>query len=117
MPMLRLGISKTDQSHRHILRGAFLWIWPFTHKRCDMMHPYWITFERTPTPTLFNLGVGITARSEEDARELLATTIHDAPAIVNVTIIKDMRDLDQGHVMPNMGNWFCRGIWFPKGYE
>jgi len=82
-----------------------------------MMHPYWIAFERTPTPTLFNLGYGVTANSEEDARQILAAEVPDAPAILSVSPIKDMRDLDQGHVVPNMSNWFRRGIWFPKGYE
>ena len=81
------------------------------------MRPYWIAFERQPTASLFNLGYGVTARSEADAREILAETIPDAPRIVSVTPIKDMRDLDQGHVVPNMSNWFRRGVWFPKGHE
>jgi hypothetical protein len=81
------------------------------------MHPYWITFEQTARPTFFNLGVGITANSEDDARQILAATIQDAPGIVSVTRINDIRDLDQGHVAPNMGSWFRRGIWFPMGYE
>jgi hypothetical protein len=25
--------------------------------------------------------------------------------------------LDQKHVVPNMGNIFIRGVWFPLGYE
>jgi hypothetical protein len=82
-----------------------------------MMQPYWIVFEHTSKPTLFNLGYGVTANSEQDARQILAGAVPDAPAIVTVTPIKDMRDLDQEHVVPNMGNWFRRGIWFPKGYE
>ena len=81
------------------------------------MHPFWITFQRQQTPTFFNLGVGITANSEEDARQILAATIERAPPIANVTLINDMRDLDQGHVANNMGNWFRRGVWFPTGYE
>jgi len=82
-----------------------------------MMHPYWIKFERQSYPTLFNLGVGVTADSEDDARNMVLSKMEDAPLIVSVTIIKDMRELDQGHVVPNMGSWFQRGIWFPKGYE
>lgn len=81
------------------------------------MRPFWITFERQQSSTFFNLGVGITANSEEDARQILSATIEDAPPIANVATIKDMRDLDQGHVAPNMGNWFRRGVWFPLGYE
>jgi hypothetical protein len=82
-----------------------------------MMHPYWVTFERTAAPTLFNLGYGVTANSEDDAREILLAAVPDAPTIVSVTPIKDMRDLDQGHVIPNRENWFPRGIWFPKGHK
>ena len=81
------------------------------------MRPYWVTFERTPQPTPFNLGYGVTAILEEDAREILAANVPDAPSIASMMPIQDMRDLDQDHVAPNMGNWFQRGIWFPKGHE
>lgn len=36
---------------------------------------------------------------------------------LNNYIIKDMCDLDQGHIVSNMSNWFRRGVWFPKGHE
>lgn len=81
------------------------------------MHPYWVTFERTAAPSLFNLGVGVTANSEDDARRIIAAAMHGSPSIASVVPVKDMRDLDQGHVANNMGNWFRRGIWFPLGYE
>jgi hypothetical protein len=81
------------------------------------MRPFWVTFERQRTPTFFNLGVGITAHSEEDARQILGAATEGAPPVEKVTAINDMRDLDQGHVVPNMGNWFRRGVWFPTGYE
>lgn len=82
-----------------------------------MMRPYWVTFERPAKFSTFGLGFGVTASSEDDVRQILAASVPDAPAILTVTPIKDMRDLDQGHVVPNMSNWFPRGIWFPKGYE
>ncbi len=56
------------------------------------MRPYWITsFDRAPKPTIFNLGFGVTANSEDDARQILAAAVPDAPAILSVTPIKDMR--------------------------
>jgi hypothetical protein len=59
--------------------------------------------------------VGVTAYSEVDAREIVRA-IFDRP-IVKVEVISDMRDIEQNHVAPNMGNHFKRGIWFPLGYE
>jgi hypothetical protein len=82
-----------------------------------MMYPFWITLEPQTAPNLFNLGVGVTANPEEDAQQILTAALKDAPPIFNITRIKDMSDLDQEHVAPNMGNWFRRGIWFPAGYE
>ena len=74
------------------------------------MRPYWITTDRT-----MSLGVGVTARSEEDAIDLLRQ-VWPADRIVSIHAISDIRELDQGHVVPNMGNWLRRGIWFPLGY-
>jgi hypothetical protein len=64
---------------------------------------------------LLNLGVGVTAYSEADARKLVAE-VFDA-AIIAVEVITDMQSIDQGHVAPNMGNHFERGIWFPLGFS
>jgi hypothetical protein len=82
-----------------------------------MTRPYWVRFELQTTPSPYNLGVGVTADSEEDARQILAAVMQDAPPVTSVNPINELRDLDQGHVAPNMGNWFLRGIWFPPGYE
>lgn len=75
------------------------------------MHPYWITISG-------DLGVGITARSETDALQLFALAF-PFKQIGGIEIIKDMNDLDQNHVIPNLGgaNWLRRGIWFPQGRE
>jgi len=81
------------------------------------MRPYWIKVERQPSPTFLNLGVGITASSEEEARAIFADAFGSDVPVVSVAPIEDMRDIDQGHVRNNMGNWFQRGIWFPKGHE
>ena len=74
------------------------------------MHPYWITISG-------HLGVGVTARSEADALQLFALAFPSKSAS-SIKIIEDMNDLDQSHVIPNLGraNWLRRGIWFPQGY-
>ncbi|TRC93504.1 hypothetical protein FJV76_23205 [Mesorhizobium sp. WSM4303] len=76
------------------------------------MHPYWITISG-------HLGVGVTARSEADALQLFQLAFGSAEKIIKIEIIKDMNDLDQNHVLPNMGgaNFLRRGIWFPQGQE
>jgi hypothetical protein len=79
------------------------------------MKVYWVTLERTSGPSVLNLGAGVTARSEEDARRLLEAAFADH-RIVGLDVVEDVRTLDQGHVAPNMGNIFIRGVWFPLGY-
>jgi hypothetical protein len=76
------------------------------------MHPYWITIDGP-------LGVGITARSEADALQLFELAFGSAEKIIVIAIIKDMNDLDQNHVLPNMSgaNFLRRGIWLPQGQE
>jgi hypothetical protein len=74
------------------------------------MQPYWIRIDKC------GLGVGITATSEEDARALFQKA-WPKDRIASLAPINDMRDIEQNHVAPNMGNWFMRGIWFPMGYD
>ncbi|MBZ9992106.1 hypothetical protein LB572_33950 [Mesorhizobium sp. BH1-1-5] len=75
------------------------------------MHPYWIT-------TSGHLGVGVTARSEADALQLFELAF-PSKKVMGIEIIKDMNDLDQDHVIPNLAgaNWLRRGIWLPQGQE
>ncbi|MBN9221549.1 MAG: hypothetical protein J0I79_26700 [Mesorhizobium sp.] len=75
------------------------------------MHPYWIRING-------HLGIGVTARSEADALQLLSQAFPSKRAI-SIEVINDMNDLDQNHVIPNLdaANWLRRGIWFPQGYE
>lgn len=81
------------------------------------MKPYWIKIERQSGPKLLSLGAGITAYSEADARLLFEAAFGSGVRISEVQPIADMREIEQNHVAPNMGNWFNRGIWFPLGYE
>jgi hypothetical protein len=80
------------------------------------MHPYWAKFERFNEPTFLNVGVGVTARSEDDARRLVEAAFPEA-RIASLALVDDVSALDQGRVVSNMGNILARGIWFPGGYE
>ncbi len=80
------------------------------------MKPYWVLFERRSAPTFLNLGVGVTAISEDDARRMVALAFPEG-RVASLTVIQDVAILDQGHVLPNMGNILIRGVWFPVGFE
>jgi len=60
-------------------------------------------------------GFGVTAYSLEDARHLLAQAV-GSNEYESIRIIEDVdiRDLDQGHVIPNMGPPNLRGVWYPR---
>jgi hypothetical protein len=67
------------------------------------------------------LGFGITARDWDDAMLLLAEAGRVCLAApVDATMIKASKEitsideLDQGHVVSNMGSMLCRGVWFPN---
>jgi hypothetical protein len=67
--------------------------------------------------TLGSLGYGVTAYSLSEARSLA----HDAAARLGVafepvSVIEDVdvRQLDQNHVVPNMGPPNFHGVWFPR---
>jgi len=75
---------------------------------------YWIEFLDLPEPML---GFGVTAWSEDDALNLLESAgidhhkrDHHYEIKAGITI----SDLDQLHVVPNMGPMVLRGVWFPR---
>jgi len=78
----------------------------------SIMKPYWITTDKP-----MSLGYGITARSVDDAEALLRLVLPENYAPTGITPVDDIRSLDQGYVVPNMGNLLSRGIWYPLGYE
>jgi hypothetical protein len=62
----------------------------------------------------------VTAYTLEDALNLIRQRIFRAgemPKIDAVVENVDVRDLDQGHVVPNMAECHSRGIWYPIGYR
>ena len=77
-----------------------------------MLRPYWIKMDKPE-----GLGYGITARSEDDAGTLLRLVLPNDCAIISIKPVKDAASLDQGHIIPNMGNMLRRGIWYPLGYQ
>ena len=75
-----------------------------------MLVPFWISCVDAP-------GVGITAQSEADALDLFEAAFGSDRRPHLVKLVRDASELDRGHVVPNMGNWLKRGIWYPLGYE
>ena len=80
------------------------------------MHPYWVTFEGLEDLHELGLGVGVTAHGPDDAGSLIAT-VFGPLTIKTISVVDDVTTLDQGHVRPNMGSIFIRGIWYPLGHE
>lgn len=83
---------------------------------------YWFEFEPQPSAPLpcgLGLGCGVTAFGLEDAKVLLRQCIvrisdDGPPEIRRITEDVDVRTLDAGHVLPNMGICSERGVWFPN---
>jgi hypothetical protein len=85
-----------------------------------MLHRYWITFADLPELSMWTFGCGVTAYSRDDALEILRFMVFkDEPMLKVQEIVEDVdvNNLDQGHVVPNMGVVAWRGVWFPKGYQ
>jgi hypothetical protein len=80
---------------------------------------YWVRLggphEGLPTG---DLGMGVTAVDAADARSLLRASGLFAgrpfPPIVEIIEHVDVRDLDEGQVLPNIGDPSIRGVWFPR---
>lgn len=75
----------------------------------SLLHRYWFKTKQ-------ELGFGVTAYSIEDARSLVdeaARRIGSGCEVVEIVADVDVRQLDQEHVIPNMGPPSLRGVWFP----
>lgn len=73
------------------------------------LRPYWIGVEGS-------FGIGVTAWDEQEALVLAAPALGSSD-VTSIEPLASMGELDQGHVVPNMGNWFKRGVWFPLGFD
>jgi hypothetical protein len=85
-----------------------------------MLTRYWFTFLNPPAYSPLHYGCGVTATDYSDALRLIQRNVFSKvgdlkinQVIPNITVDQ----LEQGHVMPNMGVIVIRGVWFPKGYE
>lgn len=75
-----------------------------------LLQRYW--FE-----TREHLGFGVTAYSVDDAKSLIegaACRLGWDYEVLEIVEDVDVRDLDQGHVVPNMGPPNFRGVWYPN---
>ena len=75
-----------------------------------ILHRYWFT-------TKERLGFGVTAYSIEDAEILITNPARQlgwSYEVVEIIEDIDVRELDQNHVIPNMGPPNYRGVWFPN---
>ncbi len=83
---------------------------------------YWFTFPRSSfkeLPQGIRIGCGITAYNQEDAINILQTSVFKSPEMPEFETITqdvDISTLDGSHILPNMGDVTLRGIWFPLGY-
>ena len=83
------------------------------------LHRYWVKFGFSmadPHPPGTLLGCGVTAHDQEDALMILRDRVFRGGTLPEVECViedVDMSTLDAKHVLPNMGNQFQRGVWFP----
>jgi hypothetical protein len=78
---------------------------------------FWFEFERSSTPTILNIGCGVTAHDYDDALSLLRERVfmgREIPTITRLVENVDTSTLDERHVLPNLGIASSRGVWFPK---
>ena len=78
--------------------------------RCCVNRRYWIEVET-------GRGYGVTASSEADAIKLAERAAEEfgLPFVVlRIMPDIDVRTLDPGHVLPNMGPPNFPGVWFPR---
>jgi hypothetical protein len=74
----------------------------------SLLRRYWFKTEE-------GFGLGVTAYSLDDAKALLrgANVLWDYQ-VLDIVEDVDIRDLDQNHVIPNMGPPNFRGVWYPN---
>lgn len=86
------------------------------------MTRYWFEFDfknYVSVPYGVIMGCGITAYNYEDAKTILKSkvfTTSPLPEILRLIEDVDLRNLDQNHVLLNIGPVIQRGVWFPLGY-
>jgi len=90
----------------------------------SLLHRYWIEFASAPPRGregyMLSLPLarfcGVTAYTLDDARYLIREQLclgRDLPPIREIIEDVDIAKLDSGHIQPNMGEPFWRGVWYP----
>ncbi|HCN30769.1 MAG TPA: hypothetical protein DIT64_19015 [Verrucomicrobiales bacterium] len=77
-----------------------------------LLKTYWIE-----SPAIGFLGLGVTAFSRDDAFQLLSASgyvLSPEDPSIRITEGIQVADLDQNHIIPNMGPIVFRGVWFPR---
>ena len=86
-----------------------------------MTRKFWFRFDipASELPIGVGLGCGVNARSLELALEMVRERVFAGPLPALSVVIEDVEisSLDEEHVLPNLGDVFAEGVWFPKGYE
>lgn len=86
-----------------------------------MQKIYWIDFDGVAAnelPMGTKMGVGVAARDETDAVELVRDALfqtHTFPTSYKIKEVRHLDKLEQNHVRPNMAYHLKRGVWFPAG--
>lgn len=78
--------------------------------RNPILRRFWFETEKGP-------GIGVTAYDRDDAVSIVREdqiAMAFQPKFQDYVEDVDVRDLDQGRVIPNMGIVVDRGIWFPN---
>ena len=76
-----------------------------------LLTSYWIELD------CYLKNIGVTAYSLDDAKTLIqekAFPKQEFPRIIKVTENIQFKDLDQNHVVPNIGPMVIRGVWYPN---
>jgi hypothetical protein len=101
-----------------MLRQLILVVRPFFVTKplhTSLLTRYWF-----PTSNGIGLGIGVTAYSIDEANRLAARALPFLPegAVLGAPIENvNINNLDQGHVIPNMGACNFHGVWFPLGVK
>jgi hypothetical protein len=81
-----------------------------------MLRRFWFSFQKATQPNALNMGCGITAYDEADARKMLTMVVFPMfgeQPIDQIIEGIDVQTLEANHVLPNIGNPAVRGVWYP----
>jgi len=96
-------------------------LWPLDHSDENDLTWYWFEFDLAdPASSGASRGVGVTASTEGDARDLISEKLFDGATLPPVTRCVpdvDVRTFDPEQFWGNMELPNERGVWYPRGYQ